>query len=223
MLFLRNYIDGHPQWGFAYGRGEAWGLDVMCAAYSTQPADWRALTYPWFGLVADLVRDGQSECTGIIQATPMDVFNGQYRNRQSIEAAITENALVGMRKSVFENVDSVRVHEIDGILSSSFYAMISPLVWSTSDHGPWAMIAVGDTDMNQPPYCTYWPPDGNYGFADHYQAWSSFAYAYELTGDPVFLAYATDMAGGSLASSFLSNPLENLPNTAALWALVQNH
>jgi hypothetical protein len=222
MLFLRNYVDAHPGWGFAYGRGEAWGLDVMSAAYSTQPPAWRALTYPWFGLVADLVRDGQSDCTGIIQATPMDVFGGQYRNRQSIEAAITENALTGMRKSVFEGVDGGRVSEINQILARSFYAMISPLVWSEHDHGPWAMIAVGDADMNQPPYCNYWPPDGNYGFADHYQTWSSFAYAYEITGDPTFLAHATDMAGQALPQLFDSNPLPNVQNTAALWSVIQS-
>jgi hypothetical protein len=221
MLYWRNYIDAQPGWGFAYGRGEAWGLDVMCAAYSTQGPAWRAKTKAWFGLVADLVRDGQSDCTGIIQATPMDVFGGQYRNRQSIEAAITENALMGMRLSVFENVDEQRVHEINGILSRSFYAMISPLVWSTSDHGPWAMIAVGLADMSQPPFCTYWPPDGNYGIADHYQTWSSFAYAYILTSDSIFLARASEMAGNPLTIAFQQNPLVNLPNTAALWALVQ--
>jgi hypothetical protein len=222
MLNSRNYIDAHPGWGFAYGRGEAWGLDVMCAAYSTQPPAWRAQTAGWFPLVADLIQDGQSDCTGIIQSTPMEIFGGQYRNRQSIEAAITENALMSMRRSVFEGVDAPRMQQVTNILIRSFYAMVSPLVWSDSDHGPWAMIAVGDADENQPPYCNYWPPDGNYGFADHYQTWSSFAYAYQLTGDPLFIARATEMAGQPLPHSFQVNPLQNIPNTAALWALVQS-
>jgi hypothetical protein len=222
LLALRNYVDAHPGWGFTYGRGEAWGLDVVCAAYSTQPPPWREQVFPWFGLVANLIEDGQSDCTDIIQATPMDVFGGQYRNRQSIEAAITENALISMRRSVFDDVDAARSQQVNGILARSLYAMISPLVWSVSDHGPWAMIAVGDADMSHPPYCSFWPPDGNYGYADHYQTWSSFAYGYEITGDPIFLVRATEMAGQPLNQGFAQNPLQNLPNTVALWALVQS-
>ena len=224
LLAARTYIDQYPAWGFAYGRGEAWGLDVMCAAYSTQDPQWRAETRAWFGLVADLVRDGQCGCTGIIQSTPLgNIFNGMYRCRQSIECAITENALMAMRASVFEGQNQAAVDEVNQVLATSLYAMISPLVWSANDHGPWAMIAVGLYDQSQPPFCTYWPPDGNYGFADYYQEWSSFAYAYQVTQDPVFLQRAAEMAGGPLAQMFLANPLPNIQNTAALLAMLQMH
>jgi hypothetical protein len=222
MLAARNYINQYPAWGFAYGRGEAWGLDCMCAAYSTQDLKWRGETRAWFGLVADLVRDGQTGCTGIIQSTPLgNIFGSLYRCRQSIEAAITENALMGMRASVFDGNNPAGTDEVNQVLATSLYAMISPLVWSTSDHGPWAMIAVGLFDQSQPPFCTYWPPDGNYGYADHYQPWSSFAYAYQITNDPVFLQRAAEMAGGPLDVTLLGNPLPNIQNTAALLALVQ--
>jgi hypothetical protein len=194
----------------------------MCAAYSTQDLKWRGETRAWFGLVADLVRDGQTGCTGIIQSTPLgNIFGSLYRCRQSIEAAITENALMGMRASVFDGNNPAGTDEVNQVLATSLYAMISPLVWSTSDHGPWAMIAVGLFDQSQPPFCTYWPPDGNYGYADHYQPWSSFAYAYQITNDPVFLQRAAEMAGGPLDVTLLGNPLPNIQNTAALLALVQ--
>jgi len=228
MLAARTYVDQHPGWGFAYGRGEAWGLDVMCAAYSTQDPAWRAATKPWFELVADLVRDGQCTCNGVIQSTGLlNVFNGQYRCRQSIEAAITENALVALRESVFRGDDSQRVDEVNSILSRSLYAMIGPLVWSDALAGPQAMIAVGPFDASQPPYCTWFPPDGTYGYADHYQIWSSFAYGYELTGDHVFLDKATEAAGGGnllhdLMASSLDPIQTNLENQCALIALLQS-
>jgi hypothetical protein len=227
MLAARTYVDQHPAWGFAYGRGEAWGLDVMCAAYSTQDPAWRAETKPWFALVADLVRDGQCGCNGIIQSTALlNVFNAQYRCRQSIEAAITENALVGMRESVFGDDDVARANEVNSILTRSLYAMIGPLVWNDAMGGPQAMIAVAPIDGNQPPFCTWIPPDGTYGYADFYQIWSSFAYAYEITGDPLFLSKATQAAGGGdLMHDLVANTLDpvqtNLPNQVALLALMQ--
>src|SRR5262249_52733572 len=120
----------------------------------------------------------------------------QYRCRQSIEAAITENALVGMRESVFRGADAAKVSEVNAILIRSLYSMISPLVWDHTIRGPWAMIGDGPIDMGQPPFCTYWPPDGNYGIADHYQIWSSFAYAYELTHNSVFLTRTLEALDG---------------------------
>jgi hypothetical protein len=228
MLFAHNYITQHPGWGFAYGRGEAWGLDTMCAAYSTQDTAWRGLTKPWFGLVADLVSEGQSTCTGIIQATGLNnVFNAQYRCRQSIEAAITENALVGVRESVFHGDDDAHATEVNSILGKSIYAMIGSLVWVNAWNGPQAMMAVGPFDASLPPYCTYIPQDGTYGIPDHYQIWSSFAYAYHITGDHAFLDKATQAAGGGdLLQDLMQNslnPIEtNINNQVALLALVQS-
>jgi hypothetical protein len=229
MLAARNYVDAHPGWGFAYGRGEAWGLNAMCAAYSTQDDEWRAKTKHWFGLLADLVRDGQSTCTGIIQATSLNnVFNAQYRCRQSIEAAITENALVGLRESVFAGDDDARVSQVNSILEKSLYAMIGPMVWVDAWNGPQAMMAVGAFDSNLPPFCTWVPPDGTYGYPDHYQIWNSFAYAYAITGDHAFLDKATQAAGGGdLLADLMQNALDpintNIWNQAALLALMQSH
>ena len=56
---------------------------------------------------------------------------------------------------------------------------------------------------------------------DHYQIWSSIAYAYLACGDETLLHRAQEMLGGSLAGSLASDQLENLPNRAALLALVQ--
>jgi hypothetical protein len=223
MLACRNYVDDYPGWGLPYGRGEGWGLDIMNAAYSIAGQEWRQETRPWFCQVADLLEDGQMDCTGILQSTPlMNVFDAQYRCRQSIEAAITENAIVGMRESVFDGDDAARTAQVDGVLRDALYAMISPLVWSEDQHGPWAMIATGSFDMTQPPFCSYFPPDGTYGYTDHYQVWNSFAYGYELTGDQRFIQKAEEMLGGDLYTVMQAGGLSNIQNGAALLALAQS-
>jgi hypothetical protein len=224
MLADRMYVDAYPGWGFSYGRAEGWGLDTMNAAYSLGTPEWRAQVRPWFDLVIDLVRDGQMDCTGIVQASWLsNVFGGQYRCRQAIEAAICENALVGMRESVFRGESPSKVIETDAVLRKMFYAMISPLVWDPVGNGPWALFAVGSCDGSVPPYCTYWPPDGNYGYPDHALPWCSLAYAYELTHDAQFLNKAAlAMGGGDLTALCYAMGANEIQNRAAMLALVES-
>jgi hypothetical protein len=108
------------------------------------------------------------------------------------------------------------------VLRRSSYSMISTPVWSTELNAPWAMIAVGPYDLELPPFCTYWPVDANYGIADTYQPWSSFAYGYELSGDPVFLTRAQQMLGQPLARGLTAAGVDNIQNRSALLALVQS-
>ena len=219
----RHYVDAHPHEGMPFGRGESWGLDAALVTYSVESDEWRARNLPWFREILDVVEKGQASCSNVIQSTPLyNVFDAKYRCRQSIEAAIMENSFVGMRESVFLGADAERTVRLDNVLRKALYAMVSPLVWSTANHGPWAMIATGPFDTMQAPYCTWVPADGNYGIPDHYQIWSSFAYGWELTHDPIFLDKATEAMG---ATDFISGsqtyPLYNWQNRAALMALGQ--
>src|SRR6185436_9101724 len=47
-------VTGHPASGFAFGRGEGWGIDTMSAAYSLNSIAWRQEALPWFQKVSDL-------------------------------------------------------------------------------------------------------------------------------------------------------------------------
>ncbi|MBK7877117.1 MAG: hypothetical protein IPJ77_15455 [Planctomycetes bacterium] len=222
LFAAQNFVNEHPRNGVFYGRGEAWGLDTVCTAYSTQTPEWRARVKPWFGKVIAMLERAQSSCSGTIQNTPLgNVFGGQYACRQSIEAAITENALVGMRESVYRGDDPTHAEQVNLVLGRSIYGMIGSLVWSNAHHGPWALIGVGPADITQPQFCDHVPSDGNYGFADHYQIWSSFAYAYRITQDPRFLSKAEEALGVADLHAMEANPLENLHNKCALLALVQ--
>jgi hypothetical protein len=223
MLAMINYAEAFPGVGLDYGRGQSWGLDVVLCAYSTADDAWRAEARPWFQALIDMLERGQMDCSGIIQSAPFNhLFNGQYRCRQSVEAAIIENSLVALRETVLDEEDPANEARVNEVLRRTLYAMISPYVWSDVHNGPWAMMATGPVDMSLPPYCSGIPADGNYGFADHYQTWSSLAYGYELVRDPLFLQRASDMLGGQdLVAALTSDPLSNWQNRAALIRLAQ--
>lgn len=222
MLSMKNYVQNYPGIGLCFGRGESWGLDAVLCAYSTADDAWRASLMPWVRDLVAMIERGQSECSGIVQSTPQyNVFGSQYRCRQSIEAAIMENALTGLRETVLEGVDVDLEDRLNEVLRRAYYAMVSPYVWSDVHNGPWAMMAVGPFDMAQDPFCDAIPADGNYGFADHYQSWSSLAYAYELTRDELFLQKAAQMLDAELVGTLTSNPLVNWQNRAALTQLAQ--
>ena len=58
---------------------------------------------------------------------------------------------------------------------------------------------------------------------DKFQCWSSFAYGFELTGDPFFINKVKEMAGVAKPpeAPCRSTKTKNLENRAALLALVQ--
>ncbi len=223
MLAMKNYVQNYPGMGLAYGRGESWGLDAVLCAYATADDSWRSELRPWVNDLVAMLERGQSTCSGVIQSSPQyNVFNSQYRCRQSIEAAIMENALTGLRETVIDGTDDPLEARLNEVLRRAYYAMVSPYVWSDVYRGPWAMMATGPFDMAATPFCSTIPSDGNYGFADHYQPWSSLAYAYELTHDPLFLQKASQMLGDQdLVATLTANPLENWQNRAALIQLAQ--
>ena len=66
------------------------------------------------------------------------------------------------------------------------------------------------------------PGDGHDQYTENFQCWSSLAYAFEMTGNPLFLDYTRMMTdGGSLTVSLESDGDKNLPNRMAMLALVQ--
>jgi hypothetical protein len=130
-----------------------------------------------------------------------------------------------MRERIFEDVSPAHEAMLNDILSDSYYGMISPLSWEPGNDGPWSHLATGELDhAGTVPFCTAGdlPVDGHDEEIDDYQYWSSLAYAYELTLNPVFLDYARMMTGGrSLTASLEADGDDNLENRAALLALVQ--
>lgn len=218
-----NYVNANPGKGFTFGRLEGWGLDAATAWYALAPQDWRRSTRPWFRRVADVVANGQSDCSGFIQATIYEqLFGGQYRARQSIEQAIIEHALLGLVETVFDRVDPPRAAQTRNVLRASFRAMATSPGWSDAHHAPWSKLAVGDANFAHAPFCGAPPPGGQADGGDGWQCWSSFAYAWELTGNPLYLDRAREMLGTTnLLQGLVNQGLWNLENRAALLALAQ--
>lgn len=220
LLGHMNSVAKNPGVGFAFGRGHGWGIDVMNVAYSINDPNWRAEVLPWYQRIADVVLAGQGACNGFWQNMQNDKWlNGQYRARQSFEQAICENALVGAIEVALRDIDLARQHQVETSLKASLYAMIGPMAWDATAKGPWTLVAVAP--LSGAPFCGSLPPNGHGTSPDKYYTWSSFAYGFELTGDPQFIDCAETMIGGNLLALLEGQGYTTLENRAALLALVQ--
>jgi len=223
MLSDMHSVEANPGIGFPFGRGEGWSVDTMCAAYSINSRAWRGAARGWFDRIVALVRDGQADCSGTIQRTLSNkMVGGLYYARQSIEQAIVENALWSMVESVYRDAEVNTVNELHTVLRRSVYSMVNYPAWSDAKKGPWGQLAVAPLSLQLPPFCGFIPPSGTSSGVDKFQVWSSFAYGYQLTGDPIFLDKALMMAGGNnLLTSLKNGNYSNLENRAALLSLMQ--
>ena len=223
LLQAKNFTTGVPNKAFAFGRGQGWGLDTNLAYYAVADDTWRKNNKPWFNQVADNVLNGQASCSGFIQGNKNSKWvGGQFRARSSVEQAIVENALWGLKETVFRDADIARFNQTEYVLKESTKAMIGPMAWSTNHNAPWFYLAVTPLDLTQAPFCGSVPPGGAGNGPDKYQNWSSFAYGYQLTNDPMFLQRAAEQqGGGNLLTGLQASGLTNLGNKAALLATMQ--
>jgi len=222
MLADIQFVNAYPGKGFAFGRGEGWAIDVMASAYALGTPSWRAAALPWFETIVDTVKKGQSRCSGVIQALVSAKMFTNYRARQSIEAAIVENALWGTRETVFQGVNKSKTKDIDAILVPSLRAMIQYPAWDSVLHGPASILAVAPLSPSLKPFCGTMPQGGTLAGIDKFQIWSSYAYGYELTGDKTFLARALEMNQAlDLRKSLENAGFGNIENRAALLSLTE--
>ena len=228
MLWDSKYVDEFPGWGVMFGRSEGWGIDCVTAYYNLAKPDWRDRNRPWFDGILHVVEKGQSTCTGTITTTRMThMFNGQYRNRQSIEACIAENALWEVAQGVYGDHQPEKTARLNVVLRKALYGMISAPIWSFEFGGPLNLFAVGPFDITQPPFCGPAPADGMPTGCDAFQVWPNFVYGYQLTGDPIFLQRADQLAqtrfnAPNAHSLIVAEGYENLSNRALLLGLLND-
>ena len=221
---LQNQVMEHPGQGLAFGRGQAWGMDAAMAAYATGDPAYRATNLPWIRLVADALNDGQSTCTGNIMAVHINKnFDGEYISRQVNESSFIENVLRSMETTVFQGVEPERALQLQQNLVASVRSTIEqPHFWNEQLGAPWFYAATGPADLNQGDFCGNAPLDLHSLYVNTTECYSSFAYAYQIDPDPIYLFRATQMlGGGNLWNQLSSNGTQNLQNTAALVALCQ--
>jgi hypothetical protein len=174
-------------------------------------------------LVAQLLHDGQVDCTGSFMAQPAsNMFGGQHRVRTQTETSIVEHALLGMCESALARDDASAAATATQVLERSWYSTIRPDVWRADRHGPLFKVAVGPYAAAQPSYCGWVPPGGETQEIDDYLCPSSFAHAWRETGDEVFLDKASELFQWSGIAEVLDAPLSNWRNRLALQRLAQD-
>jgi hypothetical protein len=224
---LKGLVAANPGKGSPFGRGEAWGVDCAVAAFASASPTWRAAKRPWFVDIIETLAPSQGECTGFLQAfVSSKAVGGRYRARQQIEQSITENALMGLRETVFRGYDETHSAQTRRVLVGSLYAFISPMAFQ-ADAGPWRYTGIGPLDVTRPIWCAAsdMPNDAvTAGDFETYQDWSSFAYGFEITADPIFLEKALEQVSfaSDLYSYLASQGVDNIENRAALIALLQH-
>ncbi len=225
LLAKMNHVKDYPGQGVALGRGEAWGIDCASAAYSVAGEAWRQAKLPWFERIAQLVEDGQSTCTGNIQAEYFSkLFGGRYLVRRANESAFLEHALVGMNESVFRGADPERATTLDDIVVASVRAGLQAPFWNAQDKGIWWSVGVAPTDssLGIGEFCEDVPHNAYDTYVDREDTWSPLAYAYVHSGDPLFLQRAEEMLGGPLWTSLVAGGETWLESRSALLALAQS-
>ncbi|NOT29921.1 MAG: hypothetical protein HOP15_05665 [Planctomycetes bacterium] len=227
LLCHRAVANANPGKGGPFGRGEAWGLDCAVAAYSLADPGWRAVKKPWLEDIVEMLLTSQGACNGFLQAIVSNkAVEGRYRARQQIEQSITENALQGLRESVFKGADPGYSAMTRDVLVDSLYGFISEMAWAPGA-GPYRYTGIGPLDISQPVWCSraQMPSDAlTTGDIETFQDWSSFAYGFEITGDPIFLERAlTQFFNGTDLLLHLRNEgTNNIENRSALLALMQH-
>lgn len=227
MRLRQNKIAAHPGTGIDYGRGEGWGLLATTAAYAAGDDDFRERLRPWFAEVVQTVRAGQSECTGNISAYQiLNHGQGRYKTRQSFELSFVVNALESMRTSVFLGVDETATETVASSIIDAAYSTVQLPFWDPTFGGHMKLVGVGQADQSEPDFCHNLPDDANYGgtTVDHETPMTVWTFAYQLTGDSIFLQRPASAIGvtSNLQVELLQLGPQKLPHSALLLGLVQN-
>lgn len=224
---MRQDIDdvlANPGAGFGFGRAEGWITDTVANAYCLADPTWRATASGWGTTLAELLSAGQVGCKGyIMAAVASKVLDGNYRAAQSYSVSIVGNGMRGLQHAFFVGHDTTHANQMQSVLQNHYYGFIDPMAWNSTKNGPIEMYAVAPPATTSAPYCdiSQVPADGQDNGVNKYQTYSTLGYAFDLTGDGVFLTRAGEMIGGDLLTELLGGGTNNINNRAALLAVAQ--
>ncbi|MDF1839401.1 MAG: hypothetical protein P1V35_16155 [Planctomycetota bacterium] len=199
LLYDHLRVQQFPQQGADVGRGEAWGMDVACTAYAISDNHFRTRFRPWFQIFADMVRDGQSSCTGnVVSFFIANHFNGQYRVRQSFEVAMVEQAMRSIGECVFKGLPGYTYRELRTVQMGSTYASLTAPYWNPVQKGPWFIVGTGNADSGQAQdLCDNVPSDAFSPHVDFTDYWNAIAYTIHSNPDP----FLTDRLDAMLSAA----------------------
>lgn len=219
-----DHVAEHPGRGVDLSRAEGWGVDVSLAAYLVGDEETRARMYPWFETIAQLAEDGASTCSGNIMSSYMGtkLFDGKYRIRYLGHSSYADNALRGIQRSVFQGRDEARASTLGELLVGNARALCTPPFWNEEAGQPWNYVGVSPADASEGEFCFDLPGDALGSYTTNQKYYASLAYAYEETGDELFLFRASQMLGGGDLRTLLEEEgTDNLVTFSPLLATVQ--
>jgi hypothetical protein len=224
-LLDKEHVAAYPGQGLGVGRAEAWGIDTAVAAFAVGSNAERADIEPWIRGIVNMVERGQSDCTGNIMA--QYIYKPEwnlYKVRQSREVGFLDQTLRSITESVYRGKNVGIAERLDRMLLHSVESSIHAPFWSNSTPGPWVTAVAGTHDLDDTPdYCFNVPNGSHSSDVDRTRYWNSFAYAYRLSRDPIYLHKASMMVNdGDLFGDFLSgHPDIDIEAKAGLMALLE--
>lgn len=222
LLKKMQYVEADPQEGVPIGRGEAWGLDAVAAAYSVGDADWRERKVDWLNDVTSMIINGQT-CRGAIQAQYFgSLLGGRFIIWRANESAYLDHAIVGIQESVYRDEFPERTAELDDVIVASARTGLTAPYYNWQTKSVHNSVGVGAKDPIHPVFCDHVPNQalGQYMTSEH--SYNSIAFAYQRSGDPFFLERASRILGGDAWDRLHQDGLFWIENRAALLALMQS-
>ena len=227
-------VAQHPHQGLWFGREDGWGIDAMCAAYSTATPEWRARNRAWFDRKSKLLLDA-AQPSGLLQRMVNErlLDPTKYAVAQTFECFFLLHALRCMNESVYRGVDDARRAELEAVLVKGVdYLMFGP-AWQRIPNGwqpdpahptlflsgPRQAIAIAPSDdYRSPPFsdrarwgANYLPADGLAGGVEIFHPWQALAYASDAT---------QETAGKGLENRYLKRALACWTGHASYAALL---
>lgn len=211
-----------PHTGIHINRDHAWGIDSMCAAYSTASMQWRAKNFSWFSKVAEVL-DLAAMPNGIVQRNEVNskiLGHTRYAAAQGFEVLFLVHSMRALTESVFRGVDEDATASLEALaLRCVDYLFFGPVFRKFQTpyqpdpqnptrfvYGPLAAIPVSLNDGRKtPPFSDvehwgedYLPDDFVFRHVDTTYVWEALSFAHEISED-------TD--GKGLANRYLRRTL----------------
>ena len=113
----REFAEKYPHTGIHVTRDHAWGIDSMCAAYSTAPPAWRERNYSWFVRVTELLELAAMP-SGIVQRNESNskiLGHKRYAAAQGFEVLFLIHSMRAMTESVFRDIDEPTTKRLEDL------------------------------------------------------------------------------------------------------------
>lgn len=227
-------VAKHPHQGLWFGREDGWGIDAMCAAYSTATLEWRARNRAWFDRTSKLLLEA-AQPSGLLQRMVNErlLDPRKYTVAQAFECFFLMHALRCMNVSVFRGVDDARRAELEALLVQGVEYLLFGPAWQRIQNdwqpdpahptlylsGPRQGIAISpNDDFASPPFsdakrwgARFLPADGLCGGVEIFHPWQALAYASDAT---------QTTAGKGLENRYLKRALDCWTGHASFAALL---